>query len=55
MATQPLPADAPDHDRILVLGDDWQQQVAEHVDEENLPLKLGGKHPAKGPPTFGFI
>ena len=41
--------------RIFVLGDDWQQQVAEHVNEENLPLKLGGKYPAKGPPTFGFI
>lgn len=36
-------------------GTEWQPTAAEHIDDDNLPQALGGKHMPKGPPAFGFL
>lgn len=41
--------------RVVMLGSDWREHVAEYVDDDNLPETLGGKRPIAGPPHFGFI
>jgi len=41
--------------RIVMLGSDWREVVAEHIDDAHLPETLGGKRPVAGPPHFGFI
>ena len=41
--------------RIVMLGSDWREVVAEHIDDANLPEPLGGKRAVAGPPHFGFI